>query len=134
MYRLPAVSSAPGASCIPTMGPAAFSSTASDWVHLPGVAVSAACAVATQTRVAATTLTSKFPVIDAPQPPAAELLVPKMAYTWPVFWLTVMPDGPPESAHWRSSHAWSPGRVVGIGGPQLAPPAAEGLTEMRWLA
>src|SRR5258708_39061947 len=115
------------------MCPAAFWSTASDWVHLPGVAASVAWAVATQPRVAATTLTSKFPVIDAPQPPAAELLVPKMAYTWPVFWLTVMPDGPPESAHWRSSHAWSPGRVVGIGGPKLAPPSAEVWTYMLWL-
>jgi len=58
--------------------PAAVSSTASDGVHAPGVAVSAAGAVTTHTRFAATTLISTG---WAAQPPTGEDRVPKTTYT-----------------------------------------------------
>src|SRR5438270_9154429 len=41
-----------------------------------------------------------------------------------------MSDGPPESAHWRSDHAWDPGSVTGTGGPKLAPPSTDVETYM----
>ena len=85
---------------MPTMwagGPVSL--TARCGVHAPGVCVSAASALTTHTRLAATTLIS---VGWAAQPPTGELRVPKTTYTRPVCWSTTMLDGPPESAHCRS--------------------------------
>src|SRR3954454_15492412 len=96
---LPASSTAPGASCMPVMRPAAVSSTASDGVQAPGVSVSAAAADTTHTRFAATTLISTG--CDA-QAPTGDERVPKTTYTCPVLLLVKMFDGPPESAHCRS--------------------------------
>src|SRR5579871_406372 len=123
MKTLPAESMAPGASCMPTMSELARSSTASDCVHWVGSALPDAGAVATHTRVAATTLTSNGPVTDAAQPPPAGCAprVPKTAYTRPLDWLTKMFEGPPESAHWRSTYACEPGCVTGTGTPKSAP-------------
>src|SRR3954466_9159468 len=42
--------------------------------------------------------------------------------------------GPPESAHWRSAYAASPGRVIGIGTPNDLPPSSDGATNMLWFA
>src|SRR5436190_1543697 len=99
----PALSSAPTASCIPTILPlpslAAESSTASELVQVWPPSVERAV----HTRVAATTLISNGPKIDEPQPPPiGAVRVPHTAYTSPVFWFTKMLPGPPESAHWRS--------------------------------
>src|SRR5438270_5288851 len=45
-----------------------------------------------------------------------------------------MSDGPPESAHWRSAHAWEPGSVTGTGGPKVAPPSSDVETNMLCVA
>src|SRR3954467_15436834 len=50
------------------------------------------------------------------------------------FELTVIDDGPPESAHCRSAYAVSPGRVVGTGGSKVSPPSVDLATHMLWLA
>ena len=82
---------------MPTIWLVLLSSTAREVVHDPA---EPSGEVATHTRVAATTFTSNGPKTDAPQPPAASALrVPHTAYTWPVFWLTKMLEGPPESEH-----------------------------------
>src|SRR2546425_4597280 len=113
-----------GESCIPTISPELLSSTASDWTHDPSVLSGE---VATHTRVAATTLISTG---CAAQPPAGEDRVPHAATRRPVFISTERLEGPPESEHWRSSHAWLPGSVIGIGGPNVAPLFVEVITNM----
>src|ERR1700730_15664325 len=44
----------------------------------------------------------------------------------------MMFEGPPESAHCRSTYAWEPGVVTGIGTPKLAPSSVEVATYMLW--
>src|SRR3954451_25040540 len=51
----------------------------------------------------------------------------------PVFWLTAIEDGPPESAHCRSVYASWPGTVMGAGSPNVSPPSTEVATHMLWL-
>src|SRR5436190_18840783 len=98
---LPCLSSAAGESCIPTIWFVAVWSTGLVVRQEPS---ELSGDVATHTRVAATTLISKGPKIDAPQPPAIGApRVPHTAYRRPVRWFTERLDGPPESAHWRSS-------------------------------
>src|SRR3954451_13581344 len=131
---LPALSSAPTASCMPTILPlpwlAAASSTASELVHVWPPSVERAVLP----RVAATTLISNGPKFDEPQPPATGALrVPQTAYTSPVFWLTKMLPGPPESAHWRSCHSCESGSVIGTGCPNVSPPSFDVWTNMLWL-
>ena len=93
--------------------------------------------------MAPTTLISKVPVTEAPQPPVGAVLTPSIVPELRVFQAaytrlacgvpggaTKMSEGPPESAHWRSDQACEAGSVIGTGGPKVAPPSVEVSTNM----
>src|SRR4051812_31175123 len=115
-----------------TTWPVGVSSTAMDFCQEPGLSSGD---VATHTRVALTMLNSSGVAAQPPRslPPTLLARVVKTMWMRP-FELTVIDDGPPESAHCRSAYAVSPGRVVGTGGSKVSPPSVDLATHMLWLA
>src|SRR3954452_18227597 len=111
-----------------TTWPLLESSTASDFCHDPGLP---SADEATHTRVALTMLNSSGWAAQPPKalPPTSLARVVKTTDTRPDG-ATVIDDGPPESAHWRSAYAASPGSVVGTGGPKVSPPSVDFATNM----